>query len=126
MLRPCWWNFGDPAVDALDRHTAGDALWSPGVTGRRRGLLPRGRWTHLLAGAGGADVGTMPCRFFSAFALCRPNTILPIGAVEDAPDYDFNGHDFRVYSSRLARGSPVPSDRARAGGHPVDANAALA
>jgi len=94
----------DPAADTLDRqYMLGESLLvAPVFTaeGTVSYYLPEGRWTHLLTGeveAGGrwrqAQHG-----FLSLPLFVRPGTILPVGAVEDRPDYDFTaGTTFRVY-----------------------------
>ena len=102
----------DPAVDALDRqYLLGDALLvAPVFTedGAVDYYLPAGRWTHLLTGEvqeGGRWYHAMH-GFLSLPLFVRPNTILPLGAVEDRPDYDFTaGTTFRVY--QLAAGTRV-------------------
>jgi alpha-D-xyloside xylohydrolase len=53
--------------------------------------LPEGRWTHLLTGE--ARTGPRWYRehhgFLSLPVFARPGAVLPIGAVDDRPDYDF-------------------------------------
>jgi alpha-D-xyloside xylohydrolase len=100
----------DPAVDGLDRqYLLGDSLLVAPVftdNGSVDYYLPAGRWTHLLTGevqAGGrwhkAEHG-----FLSLPLFVRPNTILPMGAVNDRPDYDYTtGTTFRIYE--LAEGA---------------------
>jgi alpha-D-xyloside xylohydrolase len=82
--------------------------------------LPEGRWTHLLTGevqAGGrwhrATHG-----FLSLPLFVRPGIILPVGATDDRPDYDFTADTtFRVYE--LADGAQasraVPTMRGKPG-----------
>lgn len=62
--------------------------------------VPEGTWTHLLTG------GTVEgprwvddrCDFLTAPVLVRPNTVLPVGAVDDRPDYDYaEGVTLHVY-----------------------------
>ncbi len=95
----------DPASDTLDRqYLLGDALLvAPVFTadGRVDYYLPAGRWTHLLSGA--VEEGGRWHRarhgFLSLPLFVRPGTVLPLGAVDDRPDYDFTtGTVFRVYA----------------------------
>jgi alpha-D-xyloside xylohydrolase len=56
--------------------------------------------------------------FLSLPLFVRPNTILPVGAVDDRPDYDYTaGTTFRVY--KLADGAAasraVPTERGEPG-----------
>ena len=114
----------EPAADTLDRqYMLGDSLLvAPVFTaeGTVNYYLPEGRWTHLLTG----EVETGGCwrraqhGFLSLPLFVRPGTILPVGAVEDRPDYDFTaGTTFRVYE--LADGTEavcrVPTLRGGAG-----------
>lgn len=114
----------DPASDTLDRqYMLGDSLLVAPVFSENGSVdyyLPEGRWTHLLTGdvqAGGrwhrATHG-----FLSLPLLVRPGTILPVGAINDRPDYDFTaGTTFRVYE--LADGAhasrSVPTMRGESG-----------
>jgi len=70
--------------------------------------VPEGTWTRLLTG------GTVQgprwvrdrCDFLTAPVLVRPNTVLPVGAVDDRPDYDYaEGVTLRLY--QLADGDHV-------------------
>ncbi len=63
--------------------------------------LPAGKWTHLLTGeeveGRGWTRGTYD--FFSLPVFVRANSILPIGAHDDKPVYDYaNGLTLRVYA----------------------------
>ena len=100
----------DPASDTLDRqYLLGDALLvAPVFTadGSVDYYLPEGRWTHLLTGEvqAGGRWQRATHDFLSLPLFVRPGTILPIGAVDDRPDYDFTaGTTFRVYE--LANGA---------------------
>ncbi|HTX65119.1 MAG TPA: alpha-xylosidase [Opitutaceae bacterium] len=110
----------DPAADTLDRqYMLGESLLvAPVFTaeGAVNYYLPEGRWTHLLSGE--VETGGRWRRakhgFLSLPLFVRPGTILPVGAVDDRPDYDFTaGTTFRVYE--LADGAAavcrVPSGR---------------
>ena len=114
----------EPAADTLDRqYMLGDSLLvAPVFTaeGTVNYYLPEGRWTHLLTGE--VETGGRWRRaqhgFHSLPLFVRPGTILPVGAVEDRPDYDFTaGTTFRVYE--LADGAEavcrVPTLRGGAG-----------
>ena len=62
--------------------------------------VPAGRWTNLLTGQ--LQVGPGWRReqhgFLSLPLLVRPGTILPLGAVDARPDYDYSdGVTFRIY-----------------------------
>ena len=85
----------DPACDYLDRqYMLGDALlvapvFSP--DGLVDYYLPAGRWTNFLTGEvveGGRWVREQH-DYLSLPLLVRPNTLLPIGANEQQPDYDY-------------------------------------
>jgi alpha-D-xyloside xylohydrolase len=85
----------DPACDFLDRqYMLGDALlvapiFSP--DGRVDYYLPAGRWTNFLTGQvieGGRWLREQH-DYLSLPLMVRPNTLLPIGANEQQPDYDY-------------------------------------
>ncbi|MCE6998218.1 alpha-xylosidase [Saccharothrix sp. S26] len=62
--------------------------------------VPEGTWTHLLTGetVQGPRWVRDRCDFLTAPVLVRPNTILPVGAVDDRPDYDYaEGVTLHVY-----------------------------
>jgi len=96
VLRPMVLEFpDDPAVPYLDRqYLLGDRLLVAPVfsaEGDVRYYLPPGAWTDLLSGRaveGGRWVSETH-DFTSAPVLVRPNTVLPLGAREDVPDYDW-------------------------------------
>jgi alpha-D-xyloside xylohydrolase len=94
----------DPACDTLDRqYMLGDSLLvAPVFTedGTVDYYLPAGRWTNLLTGQAQQGPGwhREHHNFFSLPLMVRPGTILPLGAVENRPDYDYaDGVTFRVY-----------------------------
>jgi alpha-D-xyloside xylohydrolase len=102
----------DPASDTLDRqYMLGDALLvAPVFTedGTVDYYLPEGRWTHLLTGKVQMGGGWHHARhgFLSLPLFVRPGTILPVGAVNDRPDYDYtDGPTFRLYE--LADGQSI-------------------
>jgi len=96
VLRPMVLEFpDDPAVPYLERqYLLGDRLLVAPVfsaEGDVRYYLPPGTWTDLLTGRaveGGRWVSETH-DFSSAPVLVRPNTVLPLGAREDVPDYDW-------------------------------------
>ena len=62
--------------------------------------LPAGRWTNLLTGQAQQGPGWHRERhdFLSLPLMVRPGTVLPLGGVDDRPDYDYaDGVTFRVY-----------------------------
>ncbi|WP_051773227.1 alpha-xylosidase [Saccharothrix sp. NRRL B-16314] len=70
--------------------------------------VPEGTWTHLLTGGTveGPRWVNDRCDFLTAPVLVRPNTVLPVGAVDDRPDYDYaEGVTLHVYE--LADGEHV-------------------
>ena len=94
----------DPACDTLDRQylLGGSLLVAPVFTedGTVDYYLPAGRWTNLLTGEVQEGPGWRREQhgFLSLPLMVRPNTILPLGAVDDRPDYDYaDGVTFRVY-----------------------------
>ena len=97
MLRAMLMEFpDDPACLTLDRqYMLGPSLLVAPVfseDGNVEYYVPAGRWTSLLNG--NKIIG--PCRvrethgYMSLPLLVRENTILPIGALTDRPDYDFS------------------------------------
>jgi alpha-D-xyloside xylohydrolase len=95
---------GDPACDALDRqYLLGGSLLVAPVFSEDDAVdyyLPTGRWTHLLTGevAEGGRWFRARHNFLSLPLFVRPGTVLPLGSVDDRPDYDYaDGVTFRVY-----------------------------
>ena len=102
MMRPMAFEFGaangganDPACDYLDRQfMLGDSLLVAPVfdqSGVVNYYLPDGIWTHYLNGEvrEGGRWYTDKYDYFSLPLYVRDNTILPIGAVDSRPDYDY-------------------------------------
>ncbi len=124
----------DPACETLDRqYLLGSSLLVAPVfaeSGIVDYYLPAGRWTNLLTAEVSEGAGWHRAQhdFFSLPLMVRPNTILPLGAVDDRPDYDYaDGVIFRVYElddgseltcnvSTPQRPSPVQVNVRRAGG----------
>jgi alpha-D-xyloside xylohydrolase len=111
VMRAMMFEFpGDPACDTLDRqYMLGDALLVAPVFCEDGGVefflpetprSPGGRWTHLLTGAtreGGRWYREQHA-YMSLPLYVRPGTLLPVGATDGRPDYDFaDGVTFRVY-----------------------------
>jgi len=94
----------DPACDYLDRqYMLGDALlvapvFSP--DGTVDFYLPEGCWTNFLTGQvlEGGRWRRENHGYLSLPLMVRPNSIVPVGAVDNRPDYDFpNGVTFQVF-----------------------------
>ena len=70
--------------------------------------VPEGTWTHLLTGqvVQGPRWVRDRCDFLTAPVLVRPNTILPVGAVDDRPDYDY-AEDVTLHAYQLGDGDHV-------------------
>ncbi|SDU78528.1 alpha-xylosidase [Jiangella alkaliphila] len=105
MLRPMALEFpNDPATTYLDRqYLLGDRLLVAPVMsadGSVSYYVPAGTWTSLLDGAQvtGPRWVSETHGFDSVPALVRPDTVLPLGAVDDRPDYDYaDGVTLRLY-----------------------------
>ena len=121
MLRAMLLEFpDDPACDTLDRqYLLGDSLLvAPVFTedGAVNYYLPAGRWTHLVTGEvqDGGRWHQAKHGFLSLPLFVRPGTILPVGAVNGRPDYDYTtGTAFRVYEladgATASRSVPKPT-----------------
>jgi len=108
----------DPASETLDRqYMLGDSLMVAPVfseEGEVSYYLPEGKWTHLLSGetVEGGKWRKETYDFFSLPLFVRPNSILPTGANDVRPDYDFaDGVELGIYQlenqmsvSRTVRG----------------------
>ncbi len=106
VMRPMLLEFeNDPGCEDLDRqYMLGDSLLVAPVM-RSDGYvdyyLPKGHWTHLLSGETVEGNGWRRDRydFFSLPLFVREGTILPIGAFDDRPDYDYlDGIALRFYN----------------------------
>jgi len=95
---------GDPGCDTLDRqYMLGDSLLvAPVFTpdGAVDYYLPKGRWTNFLTGQmveGGRWVHETH-GYLSLPLMARPNVVIPVGANEQRPDYDYtDGVTFHVF-----------------------------
>ena len=106
VLRPMFMEFpGDPACETLDRqYMLGDKLLVAPVfseSGEVTYYLPDGEWTHLIDGRklkGGRWI-TESYDFMSLPLWVRENSVLPVGARDDRPDYDYTESlTLRAYS----------------------------
>ncbi|HHV94751.1 MAG TPA: alpha-xylosidase [Firmicutes bacterium] len=94
----------DPGCDYLDRqYMLGESLLVAPVfdpDGRVSYYLPEGKWTSFLTNRiveGGRWVKEVH-DYFSLPLMVRENSIIPVGAVEDRPDYDYTqGITFHVF-----------------------------
>jgi alpha-D-xyloside xylohydrolase len=106
VMRPMALEFpDDPAAAYLDRQymLGADILVAPVFTasGEVEFYLPEGEWTSLLTGerAGGGRWLRETHGFDSLPLYVRPGAVIPWGAREDRPDYDYlDGLRLRVFS----------------------------
>ena len=105
IMRPMVLEFpDDPATAYLDRQymLGGDILVAPvfSESGEVEFYLPAGTWTQLLTGEKVEGGGWRRERhdFLSLPIYVRPGAVLPWGAREDRPDYDYlDGLTLRVF-----------------------------
>ena len=95
---------GDPNCAHLDRQymLGDDLLVAPVLSadGEVSYYVPDGTWTHFLTGeqVTGPRWVTERHGFLSVPLLVRPGAVIPVGAVEDRPDYDYaDGVTLRLY-----------------------------
>ncbi|MFW6693430.1 alpha-xylosidase [Streptomyces sp. MAR4 CNX-425] len=116
MMRPMALEFPeDPACTHLERQymLGSDLLVAPVFSdeGEVSYYVPEGTWTHLLSGAEVQGPRWVRERhgFDSAPVLVRPGAVLPVGAVDDRPDYDYaDGVTLRAYGLRPGQRVDVP------------------
>jgi alpha-D-xyloside xylohydrolase len=91
----------DPACHTLDRqYMLGDSLLVAPVfsgDGEVTYYVPEGTWTDYFTGkeiVGGRWI-TEKHGYLTAPLLIRPNTVLPVGANNESPDYDY-GNDLTI------------------------------
>ncbi|MBT8226742.1 MAG: alpha-xylosidase, partial [Dactylosporangium sp.] len=105
VMRPMVFDFpDDPACAHLERQymLGDDLLVAPvfSATGDTSYYLPAGRWTNVLTGRVVAGPTWVRERhgFSSVPLFARPGAVIPVGAVNDRPDYDYPaGVTLRVY-----------------------------
>jgi alpha-D-xyloside xylohydrolase len=85
----------DPACAPLDlQYMLGDSLLVAPIfndEGRVTYYLPKGTWTNIITGQkheGGGFV-TEVHDYFSLPLMIRENTVLPVGTIDDRPDYNY-------------------------------------
>jgi alpha-D-xyloside xylohydrolase len=114
----------DPACTHLERQymLGGDLLVAPVLSGSDdiAYYVPEGIWTHFLTGepVTGPRWRRERHGFLSVPLLARPGAVIPVGAVDDRPDYDYaDGVTLRLYQvtdgARVTTSVPAP-----AGDHP--------
>ncbi|KXK61215.1 alpha-xylosidase [Micromonospora rosaria] len=114
MMRPMVLEFpDDPTAAYLDRQymLGPDVLVAPVMSadGVVTYYVPAGTWTHLVSGARVHGPGwfTEKHAFDSLPVLARPGAVIPFGAVQDRPDYEWaDGVRLRWYA-------PVEGQQAR-------------
>ncbi|WP_194420248.1 alpha-xylosidase [Microbacterium abyssi] len=113
LMRPMQLEFpDDPSVAYLDRQymLGGDLLVAPvfSETGEVEFYLPEGEWTSLLTGervTGGRWLRETH-GYQSLPLYVRPGAVLPWGARDDRPDYDYHdGLQLRVFPGGAGRRS---------------------
>ena len=94
----------DPGCTHLDRQymLGDDLLVAPVLSadGAVSYYVPDGTWTHFLTGerVTGPRWVTERHGFLSVPLLARPGAVIPVGAVDDRPDYDYaDGVTLRLY-----------------------------
>jgi alpha-D-xyloside xylohydrolase len=105
MMRAMMLEFpADPSAGYLDRqYMLGESLLVAPVfsdNGEITYYLPPGRWTHFLTGRTVSGPGWTTERYAvdSLPLFARPGSVIPVGARDDRPDYDFaDGVTLRVY-----------------------------
>ena len=105
MMRAMFVEFpDDPACLTLDRqYMLGDSLLVAPIFSFDDEVayyVPGGLWTSYIDGRIVEGPGWVREKhgFLSVPLLVRPGTVLPVGAVDDRPDYDFpDGVSFKVY-----------------------------
>jgi alpha-D-xyloside xylohydrolase len=102
----------DPACAHLERQymLGPDLLVAPVFSdeGKVTYYVPEGTWTHFMTGekVTGPRWVSETHGFLSAPVLVRPGAVIPVGAVDDRPDYDWaDGVTLRAYE--LADGAEV-------------------
>ncbi|GAA4601957.1 alpha-D-xyloside xylohydrolase [Actinoplanes octamycinicus] len=115
VMRPMVLGFpDDPAATYLDRQylLGGDLLVAPvfSAAGEVSCYVPAGRWTRYLTGEVVEGPGWVreTHDFFSVPLLVRPGAVIPVGARQDRPDYDYrDGVTLRLFSPAEGRTAVV-------------------
>jgi alpha-D-xyloside xylohydrolase len=105
LMRPMVMEFtDDPGCAYLDRqYLLGDSLLAAPVfseEGEVSYYLPQGKWTNFISGEVVEGPGWKNERhgYLSLPLMARPNSIIPVGANKDLPDYDYaDGITFHVF-----------------------------
>ncbi|MBC6461542.1 alpha-xylosidase [Actinomadura sp. HBU206391] len=111
---------GDPACTHLERQymLGDDLLVAPVLSedGEVSYYVPEGTWTHYLTGrrVAGPRWVREHHGFDSVPLLVRPGAVVPVGAVDDRPDYDYaDGVTLRAYElpdgARVTTEVPAPT-----------------
>jgi alpha-D-xyloside xylohydrolase len=108
LMRPMVLEFPeDPACAYLDRqYLLGDSLLAAPVfseDGEVSYYLPQGRWTNFLNGEilEGGSWRTETHGYLSLPLMARPNSIIPVGAGTELPDYDYaEGVTFHIFEAQ--------------------------
>jgi alpha-D-xyloside xylohydrolase len=113
----------DPACTHLERQymLGGDLLVAPVLSGSgdMSYYVPEGTWTHFLTGepVTGPRWRRERHGFLSVPLLARPGAVIPVGAVDDRPAYDY-ADDITLRAYELADGALVTTSvPAPAGDH---------
>jgi alpha-D-xyloside xylohydrolase len=106
---------GDPACTHLERQymLGDDLLVAPvfSADGKVSYYVPEGTWTHVRTGERIEGPRWVSERHdaMSVPLLARPGSVIPVGAVEDRPDYDYaDGVTLQAYE--LADGARVTTE----------------
>ena len=106
VMRPMILEFqDDPACDYLDRqYMLGDSLLVAPVfneDGEVSYYLPAGKWTNFITGQvieGGRWIIREKHDYLILPLMVRPNSIIPVGADDSRPDYDYTDDvEFQVF-----------------------------
>ncbi|HWD39374.1 MAG TPA: alpha-xylosidase [Fimbriimonas sp.] len=106
VMRPMMLEFpSDPACATLDQqYMLGERLMVAPVfsyDNRVQYYVPEGRWTNFITGneVVGPRWVDEEHGFLSAALLVRPNSVIPVGAVDTRPDYDYaEGLTFQLFA----------------------------
>jgi alpha-D-xyloside xylohydrolase len=121
LMRAMLLEFGDdPACDYLDRqYMLGESLLVAPIfnpEGEALYYLPHGTWTHLLSGeqVQGGAWRKETYDYFSLPLFVRENSLIPVGAVDNRPDYAYaDGVSLELFALQdgAAASADVPDER---------------